>query len=55
MKRAALFGSKGQLGNIGMPGSDEGLRHFQTMLETARRNMTTAEIDNLLDSLKENN
>lgn len=48
-----LMTSEGSLGNIGMPGSVEGLRHFRSMLESARRNMTADEIDGLIDSLSE--
>lgn len=48
-----LISSKGPLGNIGMPSEIEGQRHFQAMLEAARRRMTAEEIDGLIDSLRE--
>lgn len=48
-----LLSSEGPLGNIFTLGSLEGARHFRTMLEAAKRNMTPAEIDELIDSLNE--
>jgi hypothetical protein len=47
-----LVSSKGPQGNIGMPDSTDS-RHFRMMLEAARRNMTLAEVDKLIESLKE--
>jgi hypothetical protein len=48
-----LLNSDGPLGNIFMLASTEGVRHFRTMLEAAKRNLTSAEIDELVDSLNE--
>jgi hypothetical protein len=46
-----LVTSDGPLGNIGMPGSVEGLRHFRKMLESTANRMTAQEIDALIKSL----
>lgn len=48
-----IVSSKGPLGNIGMPGSIEGIRHFRTMLEAVRQRMTPVELGALVDSLTE--
>jgi hypothetical protein len=46
-----LATSRGSLGNIGFPGSVEGLRHFRGMLDRTARNLNAAEIDGLIQSL----
>jgi hypothetical protein len=46
-----LVTSEGPLGNIGMPGSIEGIRHFRGMLEQTCRRMSSKEIDELIESL----
>ena len=46
-----LTTSEGPLGNIGMPSSIEGVRHFRHMLESTAQSLTAAEIDALIDSL----
>jgi len=44
--------SEGPTGNIGMPTSTEGIRHFRTMLERTARRITPKEIDELIESLR---
>jgi hypothetical protein len=46
-----LTTSHGALGNIGFPGSVEGLRHFRQMLDRTARKLSTAELDELIKSL----
>ena len=46
-----LATSHGPSGNIGFPGSIEGLRHFRGMLERTPRKLTIAEVDDLINSL----
>jgi hypothetical protein len=46
-----LWSSESPLGNIGMPSSVEGIRHFRRMLHTARTRLTQSDIDALIDSL----
>ena len=43
----------GPLGNIGLPSSVEGLRHFRAMLDTTRQRLTPADVDGLIESLRE--
>ena len=45
--------SVGPLGNIGLPSSVEGLRHFRAMLDKTRQRLTPAEVDGLVESLRE--
>jgi len=45
-----LATSNGPLGNIGFPGSVEGLRHFRGMLDRTVRKLTAAEVDGLIQS-----
>lgn len=47
-----LVTSDSPLGNIGMPGSEEGLRHFRKMLQSTARRMSAAEVDSLIESLQ---
>jgi hypothetical protein len=46
-----LVTSHGSLGNIGFPGSVEGIRHFRQMLERTARKLTAAEVGDLIRSL----
>jgi len=46
-----LTTSDGPTGNIGMPDSIEGTRHFREMLERSVRHLTPAEVTELVDSL----
>ncbi len=46
-----LTTSDGPLGNIGMPSSVEGIRHFRRMLQSTARRMSTGDIDKLIESL----
>jgi Thioredoxin-like len=46
-----LTTSHGPLGNIGFPGSVEGIRHFGQMLDRTARKLTPAELDGLISSL----
>ena len=46
-----LVTSEGPLGNIGMPGSVEGIRHLRHMLNLTARNLTPGEVDALAESL----
>ncbi len=46
-----LMTSEGPLGNIGMPSSVEGIRHFRVMLERTARRLSAKEIDELIESL----
>jgi hypothetical protein len=46
-----LVTCEGPLGNIGMPGGVEGLRHFRKMLERTTRRISAEEIDKLIQSL----
>ena len=48
-----LTTSVGPLGNIGLPNSVEGLRHYRAMLDATRQRLTPAEVDGLVDSLRE--
>ena len=48
---SVLVTSEGPLGNIGCPGSIEGLRHFRAMLDRTARSLTTDEVDGLIESL----
>lgn len=48
----ALITSDGPEGNTGFPASADEIAHFGTMLRKVRKNMTEAEIDTLLASLK---
>ena len=48
-----LATSVGPLGNIGLPSSVEGLRHFHAMLDKTRQRITPAEVDGLVESLRE--
>ena len=48
-----LISSEGPLGNIGMPTSIEGIRHFEKMIEAVANRMTEDEIAALIDALKE--
>lgn len=44
--------SEGPLGNIGVPGSVEGIRHFRSMLEKTCRRLSSTQIDELVSSLE---
>jgi hypothetical protein len=44
--------SRGPLGNIGFPDSVEGTRHFRAMLERVVRRLTSADVDQLIESLR---
>jgi RNA polymerase sigma factor (sigma-70 family) len=46
-----LATSEGPLGNIGFPSSVEDVRHFRTMLERSARQLTAAEVADLIHSL----
>jgi hypothetical protein len=46
-----LTTSEGPLGNIGMPSSVEGIRHFRNMLDSTAKTLTADEIDELIGSL----
>jgi len=46
-----LTTSHGALGNIGFPGSVEGVRHFRQMLDHTARKLSAAEVDELIKSL----
>jgi hypothetical protein len=46
-----LTTSHGPLGNIGFPGSVEGVRHFRQMLDRTARKLAAAEVDELVKSL----
>jgi hypothetical protein len=46
-----LIDSEGPLGNIGYPTSVEGKKQLRKMLLASRRNLTDAEIDQLVESL----
>ncbi len=46
-----LTTSHGALGNIGFPGSVEGVRHFREMLDRTARKLSAAELDELTKSL----
>ncbi len=46
-----LTTSHGALGNIGFPGSVEGVRHFRQMLDRTARKLSAAEVDELIESL----
>jgi hypothetical protein len=46
-----LIDSAGPSGNIGMPGGDEGKSHLRKMLLQTRRNLTDAEINQLIQSI----
>ncbi len=48
-----LITSEGPLGNIGASNSVEGIRHFRKMMEKSTRHMTPADIDELIQSIKE--
>jgi len=48
-----LITSDGPLGNIGMPASAEGFRHFRKMFESTAQKLTASEIDKLVKSLSE--
>jgi len=48
-----LVDSAGPLGNIGYPSGFEGKKHLRKMLLATRRNLTDAEIDQLVDSLED--
>jgi hypothetical protein len=45
-----LIDSNGPLGNIGSPSGTEGKKHLRTMLIKTRKNLTDAEIDQLVES-----
>jgi hypothetical protein len=46
-----LIDSAGPLGNIGHPSNVEGKKHLRKMLHETRKNLTDAEIDQLVESL----
>jgi RNA polymerase sigma factor (sigma-70 family) len=46
-----LATSDGPLGNIGFPGSVEGIRHFRGMLDRTVRNLSSGDVDSLIKSL----
>lgn len=46
-----LMTSESQLGNIGFPGSLEGIRHFRQMLDRTARSLKSDEVDGLIQSL----
>jgi hypothetical protein len=48
---AVLATSVGPLGNIGFPGSVEGVRHLRQMIERTARRLTPADLDALVKSL----
>jgi Thioredoxin-like len=48
---AILTTSHGALGNIGFPGSVEGVRHFRQMLDRTVRKLSAAELNELIKSL----
>jgi hypothetical protein len=47
----AIVHSTGPKGNVGHPNSVEEVEHFKTMLQTARKHLTEADIDALITSL----
>jgi hypothetical protein len=47
-----LVDSVGPLGNVGFPSGDEGKRQLRKMLLQTRQNLTDAEIDRLVESVK---
>lgn len=50
-----LLNSSGVGGNIGFPSESLGINHLRKMLTSAKKNMTEAEIEKLIDSLNEKN
>jgi hypothetical protein len=48
-----LIDSNGPLGNIGSPGGIEGKKHLRKMLMESRKRLTDAEIDTLVESIKD--
>ncbi|MEQ1903912.1 MAG: thioredoxin family protein, partial [Pirellulaceae bacterium] len=50
-----LLNSSGVGGNIGFPSDSLGVNHLRKMLMSAKKNMTDAEIEKLIDSLKDRN
>ncbi len=46
-----LATSDGPLGNVGFPGSIEGIRHFRQMLDRTVRKLSSGEVDGLIRSL----
>jgi hypothetical protein len=48
-----LTTSHSALGNIGFPGSIEGVRHFRQMLDRTARKLSAAELDELIKSLSD--
>ena len=48
-----LIDSESPVGNIGHPSSVEGRRHLSKMLRETRKNLTEAEIKQLIDSLED--
>jgi hypothetical protein len=49
----AITTSTGPKGNVGMPWSPEEVAHFGTMLKTAKKQLTDAQIDALIASIQE--
>ncbi len=47
-----LIDSEGRTGNIGHPGSFEGLRHLRKMLAETRATLTDDELDSIVKSLE---
>ncbi len=48
-----VIDSAGPLGNIGHPGGFEGKKHLRKMLMASRKQLTDAEIDKMVESVKE--
>jgi len=48
----AIITSTGPKGNVGHPFQPEEVEHFQVMLQTAKRHLTDAEIETLINSIK---
>ncbi len=47
-----LITSTGPLGNIGMPGGVEGIRHLKQMLEQTKQRLTAEDVAKLEASLR---
>lgn len=50
---AIIHSSSRDKGNIGMPWQPDEVEHFAVMLRAARKHLTDAEIDKLIESIKE--
>ena len=49
----AIVTSTGPKGNVGMPWQPHEVEHFETMLKTAKKHLTDAEIAGLIASIQE--